>query len=152
MAIILVVTNDYDFRGLIVFALRFAGHEVRVAANGEECFRQADLHKPGMILLDEGLPDMSGFEVAKALKSNDKTVKIPILFLISNAEERKIELASNAGVDGYLLKTTPIDQLTGEVNARLRNIGNKPLPGKTWALQPCQKMHDAHEAGKKGNP
>lgn len=120
MAKILVVSNDYDFRGLIVFALRFAGHEVRAAANGEECLKQAELDKPGMILLDEGLPDMNGFEVCKALKSNIETADIPILVLISKAEEEKTMAGMHAGEDSFLLKTLSIDQLTGEVNAWLR--------------------------------
>ena len=101
---ILVVEDNDDSRSMLVVTLRFYGYETIEAATGAEAVEKAISEKPDLILMDLGLPDISGVDAAKAVKKNPSTAHIPIIAYTawpSNAWKAK---AVNAGMVDYLQK------------------------------------------------
>jgi two-component system, OmpR family, KDP operon response regulator KdpE len=89
------------------------GYQLEEATNGEEGLWQAAIHRPDVIFLDLGLPDIDGLEVTKQLRHWTTT---PIIVLSARSYEHDKIAALDAGADDYL--TTPFD--LGELLARLR--------------------------------
>ena len=61
-----------------------AGHIVRLASNGREALNSVREEKPGLVVLDVMMPEMSGFDVAAILKNDPATMDIPIIIFICN--------------------------------------------------------------------
>ncbi len=79
----------------------------------------ARVHRPALILLDIGLPDMDGFAVLECLRQSEVTRAIPVVAVSANAMPRDLERAKAAGFDGYLTKPLDIAQLLRVVDAML---------------------------------
>ncbi|MDZ7317012.1 MAG: PAS domain S-box protein, partial [candidate division KSB1 bacterium] len=119
-AVVLHVDDNDAMRYAVGRVLR--EHHIRVweAATGEEALKLAE-QLPDLILLDVVLPDMSGIEICRLLKSRTDTAHIPILHLTALAKSGEEQLrAVDQGADGYL--TYPIDNKTliASINAFLR--------------------------------
>ena len=124
---ILVVDDEAPIRRYLRVALGAQGYTVLEAAGGEEALRAVPAQHPDLIILDLGLPDLDGVEVARRLREWSQT---PIIILsVREAEEDKIA-ALDAGADDYLVK--PFG--TGELMARIRvvmrhqaNVADEPV-------------------------
>jgi PAS domain S-box-containing protein len=79
----------------------------------------ARVHRPALILLDIGLPDMDGFAVLECLRQSEVTRAIPVVAVSANAMPRDLERAKAAGFDAYLTKPLDIAQLLRVVDERL---------------------------------
>ena len=123
MAKILIAEDERDIRDLVAFTLRFAGHEVVVAANGEEAVTMAPNVNPDLILMDVRMPRMTGYEACKVMKANPDLKDIPIVFLTARGQESEIQQGLDAGAEEYLLKPFAPDQLTTRVKAILVKFG-----------------------------
>ena len=123
MAKILIAEDERDIRDLVAFTLRFAGHEVVVATNGEEAVEMAPQVNPDLILMDVRMPRMTGYEACKAMKANPDVKDIPVVFLTARGQESEIQQGLEAGAEEYLLKPFAPDQLTGRVKAILGKFG-----------------------------
>ncbi len=82
---------------------------VGTALSGEEAIHEIPNLKPDVLLLDLGLPKMSGIDVARWVKENQKSVEI-LIFTIFDEEDKVFE-AIRAGASGYLLKGTPAEKI-----------------------------------------
>ncbi|MFT2090036.1 diguanylate cyclase [Paraglaciecola sp. 2405UD69-4] len=91
--IVVTATKALDSLGKVVFAL-----------NGTNALKLANEQLPDVILLDEGLPDMTGFEVCSALKANPTTASIPIIFVTSRSEDGFEEKVFDQGAADYISK------------------------------------------------
>ena len=93
------------------------------AKTGEEALTLLDCDIPDLILLDVMLPEMSGFEICKVLKSNPETNSIPVIFLTARAMPVDIKEALSLGAVGYLAK--PFDPMTlvTQINEILSPLG-----------------------------
>jgi two-component system cell cycle response regulator DivK len=77
---ILVVEDGVDLRTVVVAVLKqVCGYETVEAANGKEAVEMAVSEKPDLILMDVDLPDISGIDADRAVKSNPRTAHIPII-------------------------------------------------------------------------
>jgi CheY-like chemotaxis protein len=85
------------------------------ATDGASGLDLARAHRPDLILTDARLPELTGIEICRALKSNERTREIPIIMLTSWPEYRSA--ARMAGCDGFLEKPVPISTLWHEVEA-----------------------------------
>jgi two-component system, OmpR family, KDP operon response regulator KdpE len=109
----LVIDDEPQIRRLLTITLEAGGYRVLTANNGQEGLVLAAQHRPEAILLDLGLPDLSGLEVLKRLREWTQT---PVIILtVQDAEADKIA-ALDCGADDYVTK--PFN--TGELLARLR--------------------------------
>ncbi len=120
MARILVADDDREIRELIIFALRFAGHDVLGASNGEECCQIAKQSHPRLIIMDVRMPKMTGYEACKVLKADKATSAIPVIFLSARGQEAEVQAGLDAGGDDYILKPISPDKLTEKVKHYLQ--------------------------------
>ncbi len=81
MANILFIDDEPDIVYLIKKVLEKAGHTVDVAYNGEDGMKKAREEKPDLVLLDIMMPDVSGWDVSRTLKTSNDTQDIPIVML-----------------------------------------------------------------------
>ena len=117
---ILVVDDETPIRRYLRAALTAQGFTVYEASDGNEAIQAVLSHRPDMIILDLGLPDMDGIEVTRRLREWSQT---PIIILsVREAENDKIA-ALDAGADDYLTK--PFG--TGELMARMRVAQRRQL-------------------------
>lgn len=123
MAKILIAEDERDIRDLVAFTLRFAGHEVFAAANGEEAVEMAPKVNPDIILMDVRMPRMTGYEACRVMKQNPDLRDIPVVFLSAKGQETEIQQGLDAGAEEYLLKPFAPDQLTSHVRAILAKFG-----------------------------
>ncbi|MBI2910933.1 MAG: response regulator transcription factor [Chloroflexi bacterium] len=101
----------------IGFALRQEGYHVLLAGNGQEALEAARAHRPDLVILDLGLPDISGVEVCRRLR---RTTTAPVLFLSARREEIDKVTALDAGGDDYVTKPVGTAELAARVRALLR--------------------------------
>lgn len=123
MAKILIAEDERDIRDLIAFTLRFAGHEVFAAANGEEAVEMAPKVNPDLILMDVRMPRMTGYEACKVMKANPDLKDIPVVFLSAKGQENEIQQGLDVGAEEYLLKPFAPDQLSKRVKEILTKFG-----------------------------
>jgi len=123
MAKILIAEDERDIRDLVAFTLRFAGHEVFAASNGEEAVELAPKVNPDLILMDVRMPRMTGYEACKILKSDPDLKDIPVVFLSAKGQDNEIQQGLASGAEDYLLKPFAPDQLTSRVKMILAKFG-----------------------------
>jgi DNA-binding response OmpR family regulator len=123
MAKILVADDDREVRELSIFTLRFAGHEVLSATDGEEAVIQAKVYGPDLILMDVRMPRMNGYEACKILKADVVTSSIPVIILSARGEESDVQAGFNAGAVDYIQKPIAPDQLAEKVKSHLLKAG-----------------------------
>ncbi|HEX8550188.1 MAG TPA: response regulator [Abditibacteriaceae bacterium] len=125
MAHILVVDDDPSVNGLIALLLKFEGHDVRQAHDGKTALRMAHESVPDLILLDVGMPKMSGYQVACSLYESATTKRIPIIFV--SAHDKNDDLddeTSMPPIIGYLRKPFEIQNLIQIVRNGLASSGD----------------------------
>jgi len=123
MAKILIAEDERDIRDLVAFTLRFAGHEVIAAANGEEAVDLAPKVNPDLILMDVRMPRMTGYEACKAIKADPALKDIPVVFLSAKGQESEIQQGMDVGAEDYFLKPFAPDQLSDRVKTILAKFG-----------------------------
>ena len=100
---ILVVDDEHDLCEILRFNLETAGYEVVVAYSAEEV-QAHDVTRFQLILLDVMMPGISGFELARQLKSSERTAGIPIIFLTAKDTEEDTLHGFELGADDYVAK------------------------------------------------
>ncbi|HET91098.1 MAG TPA: response regulator [Chloroflexi bacterium] len=120
---ILVAEDERDIRELIGFTLRFAGFDVTLTKNGAEALEQAPELKPDLIMLDVRMPQMTGYEACRMLKTNPDTSSIPVVILSAKGQDGEIQEGIDSGADHYIVKPFAPDELTSRVKDILRGIG-----------------------------
>ena len=78
---VLLVEDEPDLNETISFNLDSEGYEVTSTFNGKDALNAIEKKKPDLILLDLMLPDMSGLEICRELRSSKNTIKIPIMMV-----------------------------------------------------------------------
>ena len=121
--LILVAEDERDIRELIVFTLQISGFNVVEVPNGEEAFKKATEIKPDLILMDVRMPKMTGYEACEALKDQESTKDIPVVFLSAKGQETEISMGLELGAVDYFLKPFEPDKLSEKVNHILANHG-----------------------------
>ena len=124
MAKILVAEDERDIRDLITFTLRFAGHDVVTAINGEEALDKTFQENPDLVLLDVRMPRMTGYETCRRIKADKNTQHIPVVFLSAKGQESEVQAGLDAGAVEYILKPFSPDQLTARVRSILAQFGS----------------------------
>jgi two-component system phosphate regulon response regulator PhoB len=120
MARILVIEDEQDLRQVLEYNLKQAGHEVLVAASGQEGLRLARDERPDLVLLDLMLPDVSGTEICKALKEAPDTKRIRVAMVTARGEEIDRVVGFELGADDYIVKPFSVRELLLRIQAILR--------------------------------
>jgi DNA-binding response OmpR family regulator len=124
---VLVVEDDEDIAQALQRSLRMEGYEVHTVADGRAALEHERAFAPDLVILDLGLPELDGLEVARALRDGDD---VPILILTArDALESRVE-GLDAGADDYLVKPFERQELLARMRALLRRRpprGSAPL-------------------------
>lgn len=119
MAKILLAEDDADIARLIVFQLKFHGHEVTHAPDGAEAVALARTTRPDAILLDWMMPVMDGLQATKTLKADAALRHIPVILMTARAQGQDIKAGLDAGAAAYLVKPFPLEQLVDTIRGVL---------------------------------
>jgi DNA-binding response OmpR family regulator len=114
---ILVVDDEPNIADLVEIYLRRDGYRVVKAAAGEEVAAAVANHRPRLVVLDVGLPDIDGLEVCRRLR---QTSTIPVIFLTARDTEIDRVLGLELGADDYVTKPFSPPELVARVKAVLR--------------------------------
>jgi CheY-like chemotaxis protein len=108
---VLVVDDSFDAAETLGELLRDLGHDVGTAHTGPAAIEYARLHKPEIVLLDIGMPEMDGYEVAKRLREEVGLHDAILVALTGYGENRHRRLAREAGFDRHITKPVDVAQL-----------------------------------------
>jgi CheY-like chemotaxis protein len=108
---VLLVDDNEDARELLGGLLEIQGYQVQVAADAPGALEIAARWKPQIIVLDLGLPEVDGWELARQLRRVDGLAGVRIVALTGYGSERDRERSREAGIDQHLLKPIEISQL-----------------------------------------
>ncbi len=115
--LILVVEDDLPLRQVLFLALRSHGYGVAVAGTGAEALQEASTRRPDAVILDLGLPDMDGLQVATSLL---RQYELPIVVLSGQTDEQLQIRVLDAGVADFVTKPFREGELMARVRAALR--------------------------------
>ncbi|RPI59484.1 MAG: response regulator, partial [Lysobacterales bacterium] len=104
---ILVADDNQDAANTLALLLRLAGHDVRTAHGGQAALTLADEFEPEFALLDIGMPDLDGYEVARRLRLTDRGKDLRLVALTGWGQDEDKRRARDAGFDHHLTK--PVD-------------------------------------------
>ena len=130
MTRILIADDDPGIREVITFALDKAGMETMTARDGAEALEMFDHHRPDLIVLDIGMPEMDGLGVCQEIRKNAET---PILFLTARDDEIDRVLGLEIGGDDYVTKPFSPRELVARVKVILKRTSN-PGPAEADIL------------------
>ncbi len=123
MPAILIVDDERDLLSVLDFNLRQAGFETLIAPTGQEALQHLRRRVPDLVLLDLMLPDVSGTEVCRAVKSDPRTKHVPVMMLTAKGEEVDKVVGFELGADDYVTKPFSVRELVLRVRAVLRRAG-----------------------------
>ena len=109
---VLVIDDEPDFVEAIRMRLEASGYEVIAALDGNDGFEKARKIKPGLIFLDLVMPQPNGFEVLNKLKSDFRTMGIPVIILTAKTDREYMVDAKTLGAADYLVKPPGMDAIT----------------------------------------
>jgi DNA-binding response OmpR family regulator len=120
---ILIVEDDRKVASFLEKGLREEGYSVDVSNNGADGLIKARIHEYDLLLLDVMLPEKTGLEVVRELRSSGSTV--PVLMLTARDDRQDIVLGLDSGADDYLTKPFGLDELLARIRALLRRGGSE---------------------------
>ena len=116
---ILVVEDDRPVSSLITTTLKIHDYSSITASSGMEAVSLCASHKPDLILLDLGLPDMDGIEVIKTIREWSSVI---IIIISARSEDSDKIKALDSGADDYLTKPFSVDELLARIRAAQRRL------------------------------
>lgn len=116
---VLLVEDEPPIRRFLRTSLTAQGYAVDEAADGAAAWERLRKHKPDLLVLDLGLPDMDGAEIIRRLRGTGET--LPIIVLSSRMDEAGKVEALDLGADDYVTKPFGMDELLARIRAALRH-------------------------------
>ncbi|GCE49461.1 two-component system response regulator MprA [Thermosporothrix hazakensis] len=121
---ILIVEDEQQIGHFLRRGLTYKGFGVSVVGSGEDALTHISERKPDLIILDVMLPDMSGFELCRHLRSNGYT-NLPIIMLTARDELVDKVAGLNSGADDYMTKPFAFEELVARIGAALRRTESR---------------------------
>lgn len=119
--LILIVEDDSHVKNLISTTLKVNKYNYLVATSGKEAIMLAVSHKPDIILLDLGLPDMDGVEIIKNVR---EWSNIPIIVISARSEDTDKIDALDFGADDYITKPFSVEELLARIRVATRRLNS----------------------------
>ena len=121
MAPLVMIIEDEEALGLLLkYNLEKEGYEVMLEPRGNKALADIEKHCPSVILLDWMLPEISGVEICKLIRSKPDIKNIPIIMLTAKGEEEDKIKGLSAGADDYVTKPFSVPELMARVKTNLR--------------------------------
>jgi len=124
---ILIIDDEIQIRRFLRISLTSHGYNVRDVGTGQAGLEEASLFSPEMVILDLGLPDMSGIEVLRKMR---EWSKVPVIILSVKEQETDKITALDNGADDYVTKPFGMGELLARIRAALRHsagVENEPV-------------------------
>jgi DNA-binding response OmpR family regulator len=116
---VLVLEDEPAVQTLIYKQLAAHGFDVAVAGDGLDGLMKLEQRRPDLIICDVMMPNLDGMEFVKAIKSHDKTQKIPVIFLTAKTDPRSMIDGINVGARFYVTKPFQLDDLLTKIQRAL---------------------------------
>lgn len=142
--LILVVEDDAAVRSLMAVTLDTQGYRYHLAANGAEALIEASTHRPDVMLLDLGLPDMEGVDIIRKVRT---WTAMPIIVISARSEDGDKVEALDAGADDYLTKPFSVDELLARLRVALRRLNTEGQIGQESAVYENGNLSIDYAAG-----
>ena len=130
---VLVVDDNEDAANTLAEVLRGAGYAATVAYSGEEALAVFERTQPQAVLLDIGLPGLSGTDVARQLRAMPGGEPLALIAITGWGQRSDREATSAAGFDAHLVKPVEFDELEQVMQALLGGVAQKPVAQKPVA-------------------
>ena len=150
MAKLLLVEDDAAIRGALIRALTERGHAVTSRPSAMTALQHVLDSPPDLILLDLGLPDLSGYEALRMMRA---VTSVPVVVVTARDDEAEIIRVLDAGADDYVVKPFGAAQVDARIRAVLRRAGRAgPDAGGPLEVGGLRLDSDAHEATLEARP
>jgi two-component system, OmpR family, phosphate regulon response regulator PhoB len=117
---LLIVDDIGQLRKLVRYTVGYGRYEIHEAANGAEGLEKARALVPDVMILDVGMPDMSGFQVCAEVKRDPRLRTVFIVMLSARGQAADLEQGRRAGADAYVVKPFQPDRLLEIIESRPR--------------------------------
>jgi DNA-binding response OmpR family regulator len=128
---ILIVDDDALLRRSLKYRLGREGYAVTAAEDADEALSFTRRDNPDLVLLDIGLPDQDGLDVARTMQ---RELGVPIIFLTGRSQETDIVVGLELGAEDYIAKPFGMRELLARIRVVLRRTGRAPAAGREEAL------------------
>ena len=125
---VLVVDDDSNARALCSINLLLEGLEVLEAEDGQRGLARARLENPDLVVTDVAMPGLNGFELAEALRQDENTAQIPLIFLSGEIDADNEARAHALGALAYVTKPFDPTAFAKLVAGALTRRGHRPAP------------------------
>ena len=144
------VEDDTDSREIEQYTLQSMKMETQVFADGTSFFAAVEKRVPDLVVLDIMLPDMSGIDILKRLRTGSRTRHVPVIMATAKGTEYERVSALDMGADDYLTKPFSLMEMVARINAVLRRCqGNMPTEEITFgSLSLDEASHEVKIDGK----
>jgi two-component system, OmpR family, response regulator len=118
---LLLIEDDLQIRNNLTELLTLQGYKVEAASSGLDGLECAQSHRPDLILCDVMMPQIDGYQVLEAIRTDRSLSAIPFIFLTAKANSTDIRFGMNLGADDYLTKPFTSDDLISAIESRLKH-------------------------------
>jgi len=108
---VLIIDDDLLTIKILINFIEDHGYSCKKAVNGKEALEKLNKFRPKLILLDVLLPDTTGYEICKKIKSNHELKNIPIYYLTAVTASEVAEQTKKTAADGFILKPFKLDEI-----------------------------------------
>jgi DNA-binding NarL/FixJ family response regulator len=119
---LLLIDDDPNLILLVKDYLEFRGYQVTTAENGREALDLIEGQVPDMIICDVMMPEMDGYELVKHIRQDNRTNRIPVLFLSAKGQSYDRVKGLTEGADVYMVKPFEPEELVAQVESSLNQI------------------------------
>jgi two-component system CheB/CheR fusion protein len=115
---VVIIEDIDDAREMLSKLLELEGYDVLSAADGKSGLKLIGQQQPDLALIDIGLPELNGYQVAKQLRASPETERLFLVALTGYGQTNDRELVKKAGFDGHLVKPLNMNQFRGMLSER----------------------------------
>ncbi|MGD9643746.1 MAG: response regulator transcription factor [Elusimicrobiales bacterium] len=148
--LVLVVEDDSNFARLVMAILGDAGYGSVHYTDANAAVEWLKEHRPELIITDIGLPGISGIQLCKILKAEQRTTSIPVIVLSALNDEADKVAALRSGADDYVVKPFSGNELLARIEALLRRTRHDGVTGRLLADGALELDLDSGEAALSG--
>ena len=120
---VLIADDDPDILELIHHAMEQEGFECSLASAGNEAWEMLNDETIDLAVLDIGLPEMSGIEIVRRMKKDERLKSVPVMFVTARTQEADVLIGFQVGADDYVRKPFSPKELRARVSTLLKRTG-----------------------------
>ena len=132
--LVMIVEDEEAITLMLKYNLEKEGYDVICEARGNKVLGEVEKKHPSLILLDWMLPEMSGVEICKLIRSKPEIKTVPIIMLTAKGEEEDKVKGLTAGADDYVTKPFSVPELMARVKTQLRRAP-EPVQDKEYVFE-----------------